>query len=129
MERVIARRAVPDGEAPAAGRTVSPVRQDEPREVPRQPKADGTAPDRGEFRRQPVPRPAPPAAAARAPAFPRVAAAAPAQPVVPTIQVTIGRIELRAAPAAPPARVQGTTSRTPKLALDDYLRQRNGSTR
>ena len=45
----------------------------------------------------------------------------------PTIHVTIGRIEVRAAlPAAPQAR---KTGRAPVLTLDEYLRQRNGGGR
>jgi hypothetical protein len=45
--------------------------------------------------------------------------------VAPTIQVTIGRIEVRATPApASPAR--GPRSTTPALSLEDYLRQRSG---
>lgn len=61
-------------------------------------------------------RSAPPAAAPR-----QVAEAPPAAP--PTIQVTIGRIEVRAAPAPPAARP--ATPAGPALSLDDYLRQRN----
>lgn len=47
----------------------------------------------------------------------------------PTIQVTIGRIEVRATPpqAASPGR--GTRPATPKLSLEDYLRSRSGGTR
>lgn len=43
----------------------------------------------------------------------------------PTIQITIGRIEVRATPP-PPAKVEQKQPRTPVLSLDDYLRQRNG---
>lgn len=43
----------------------------------------------------------------------------------PTIQVTIGRIEIRATPP-PSTPVRAARSATPKLNLDDYLRSRNG---
>jgi hypothetical protein len=44
-------------------------------------------------------------------------------PVEPTIQVTIGRVEVRATlPASP--RVARPTA--PKLSLDDYLKSRGG---
>ena len=46
-------------------------------------------------------------------------------PPAPTIQVTIGRIEVRATPpAAAPARAARPA--TPKLSLEDYLRSRSG---
>ena len=62
------------------------------------------------------------------PAAPRAAAAAsrvasrevPSRP--PTISVTIGRIEVRAAPPASPAKSRRVAA--PKLTLDDYLRSR-----
>ncbi|MBX3630984.1 MAG: hypothetical protein KF908_13985 [Nitrosomonas sp.] len=52
------------------------------------------------------------------------------QPAVsesPTIQVTIGRVEIRAAVASAPARK--TSARSPAMNLDDYLKQRNGGRR
>ncbi len=45
----------------------------------------------------------------------------------PTIQVTIGRIEVRATQL--PANSPSTRSSTPLLSLEDYLRQRNGGGR
>lgn len=46
-------------------------------------------------------------------------------PPAPTIQVTIGRIEVRATPpTAAPARAARPA--TPKLSLEDYLRSRSG---
>jgi hypothetical protein len=45
----------------------------------------------------------------------------------PTIQVTIGRIEIRAAVASASARK--TSARSPAMSLDDYLKQRNGGRR
>ncbi|MDD5267128.1 MAG: hypothetical protein PHO08_08360 [Methylococcales bacterium] len=45
----------------------------------------------------------------------------------PTIQVTIGRIEVRA--TQQPANSPSTRSSTPRLSLEDYLRQRNGGGR
>jgi len=61
-----------------------------------------------------------------------VRAASPPQPATvretaspsPTIQVTIGRIEIRATPAAAPVRTARPV--TPKLSLEDYLRSRGG---
>jgi len=51
-------------------------------------------------------------------------AAAPPAPV----QVSIGRVEIRAATAPPPARTRDP-SRSPALTLDDYLRRRHGDRR
>lgn len=45
----------------------------------------------------------------------------------PTIQVTIGRVEIRAAIASAPARK--TSARSPTMNLDEYLKQRNGGQR
>lgn len=45
----------------------------------------------------------------------------------PMIQVTIGRIEIRAAVASASARK--TSVRSPAMSLDDYLKQRNGGRR
>jgi hypothetical protein len=44
----------------------------------------------------------------------------------PTIQVTIGRVELRAPQNESGQRTGGSRPRPPKLALDDYMRGRNG---
>ena len=72
----------------------------------------------------PVLLPAPPVSTTS-----RALAVAPAasDPAVPSITVTIGRIEVRALPPAP-APTQRQRSTPPVLSLDDYLRQRNGST-
>ncbi len=43
----------------------------------------------------------------------------------PTVHITIGRIEVRAVPAAQQASVQLPASKRPRLTLDEYLRQRN----
>lgn len=64
-----------------------------------------------------------PAAATRG-AAPRpvlMEAASPA-PAAPVVQVTIGRVEVRA--AAPPAAQHKPRAREPRLDLEDYLRQR-----
>lgn len=45
--------------------------------------------------------------------------------VPPTIQVTIGRIDIRAVAPPPPTRTRPSSS-PPKLSLDDYLRSRSG---
>jgi len=48
----------------------------------------------------------------------------------PTVRVTIGRIEVRAALPAQPAATRGPPSpRRPALSLDDYLKRRNGESR
>jgi hypothetical protein len=49
------------------------------------------------------------------------------QPPAPTIQVTIGRIEVRAEPPQPLPR--RATPAAPRLTLDEYLRQRSGGER
>jgi len=75
---------------------------------------------------RPAPRPALPTRAAsrrEQPAAHRPAPAAPPREL-PPIEVTIGRIEVRAATAAPvAARSRGTA---PRLGLDQYLRERGG---
>ncbi|WP_320045523.1 hypothetical protein [uncultured Desulfobacter sp.] len=61
--------------------------------------------------------------AARQPGSPHPLSA-PSEPAQPTIQVTIGRVEVRAVtPPAPPARPPRPAP-APSLALDDYLKQR-----
>jgi hypothetical protein len=87
---------------------------------------------------RPEPRPADgvfPAAAAPITALPRVkpylgpTPPAPAQAAAqlePTIQVTIGRIEVRATPPAQPPKQR---SEPPVMSLDEYLRQRSGERR
>jgi hypothetical protein len=57
---------------------------------------------------------------------PPVPSAAAAQPE-PTIQVTIGRIEVRATPPAQPPPKQ--RSAPPVMSLEEYLRQRSGERR
>jgi hypothetical protein len=68
------------------------------------------------------------AAPARPASLERAAAEKPnVQPVpqpAPTIQVTIGRIEVRATPA-PTSGVTSKPRQAPAMSLDDYLRQRN----
>lgn len=46
----------------------------------------------------------------------------------PTINVTIGRVEVRATPAPAPAP-RRAESASPRMSLDDYLRRRNGEVR
>lgn len=62
-----------------------------------------------------------------APVAPRavpVTIASAERPPAPTIHVSIGRIEVRAVPAPPPARAQRTDQQVPRLTLDAYLRSR-----
>ncbi|HEY9656934.1 MAG TPA: hypothetical protein V6C65_00615 [Allocoleopsis sp.] len=47
----------------------------------------------------------------------------------PVIRVTIGRIDVRAIPAAPPPRAQPQPNPKPQLSLADYLKSRNGGNR
>lgn len=69
--------------------------------------------------------PARPALAVRPASVPAPsAAAAPAQPVV---EITIGRVELRA--IVTPASPRAVPPTAPKLGLDEYLRQRTGGAR
>jgi len=68
---------------------------------------------------------APVAASARRAARSPDAPARPAPAALPPIEVTIGRVEIRAvAPAPAPARPARAAG--PRLSLDDYLRQRDG---
>ena len=48
------------------------------------------------------------------------------QPSEPTIQVTIGRVEVRAVSAPPTLSSRASRPATPKLSLDDYLKSRGG---
>lgn len=57
------------------------------------------------------------------PAPPLLSSAVPAPPAAPTIQVTIGRVEVRVASAAPPPRQPAAG---PRLTLEAYLQQRDG---
>lgn len=57
------------------------------------------------------------------PARPTPFAPGSAAETTPTIQVTIGRVEVRAVP--PPPAPQKTRPRPPVMTLDEYLRQRN----
>jgi hypothetical protein len=61
------------------------------------------------------------------PAGPALAGRAATPKPAPTIQVTIGRIEVRAVP--PPAPPPKQRSAPPVMSLDDYLRQRDGGRR
>jgi hypothetical protein len=60
----------------------------------------------------------------------RTSVAGPRSPAAPSIQVTIGRIEVRAGatPAAAPEPLPAAPS-IPALTLDEYLAQRNGARR
>lgn len=51
-----------------------------------------------------------------------------APPVTPTVQVTIGRIEVRATTPAS-TRTHGARPAAPRLSLDDYLRSRGGASK
>lgn len=62
------------------------------------------------------------------PALPQAASAGAAIQAQTTVQVTIGRIEVRATPAAA-ALPRKQTPATPMLSLDEYLRQRTGGGR
>ena len=133
--------SLPHASAPERDTTVEPAPHRPPRlavtDVPDTPEPSGATPPRtaGEAARiemvQSVVRAPEPATVIT----PRLEPAAPLKPKglashvepPPTIHVTIGRIEVRAAlPAAPQAR---KTGRAPVLTLDEYLRQRNGGGR
>jgi hypothetical protein len=49
-------------------------------------------------------------------------------PAAPTIQVTIGRIDVRATPT-PDAEAKPSRAKGPQLTLDAYLRSRSGGSR
>lgn len=82
-------------------------------------------------RREPATPHAPQVTFRPAPVLPRRApdeaptAAAPA----PTIQVTIGRVEVRATNAAAPPRQPGASAAAPRLSLEEYMRRRSGGHR
>ncbi len=61
----------------------------------------------------------------------RPAASVPQDNAIPTIRVTIGRIDVRAVPSTPPASSATTKSNRarPALSLNDYLKQRKGEQR
>jgi hypothetical protein len=78
-----------------------------------------------------------PVAAAPPAAMPILAAplvtlpdSAPVRPQLPDVHISIGRVEVRAAAAAPPRPApRDTGSKSETLSLDAYLSRRNGSTR
>jgi hypothetical protein len=53
----------------------------------------------------------------------------PAPPPPPAIQVTIGRVEVRAVSAPPPTAAPRSRPADPMLSLDDYLKQKDGRSR
>jgi hypothetical protein len=65
--------------------------------------------------RHEIPRLRPPAAVGQQPAAP-----------VPTIHVTIGRVEVRAVPAQPVPSARQPKPTGPRLSLDEYLKLRTG---
>jgi hypothetical protein len=73
-------------------------------------------------------RPAPAVVPAPAPQPTRAAWPELASEAAPTVQVTIGRIEVRAILPAPPAPAAPPVRR-PATSLEDYLRARNGENR
>jgi hypothetical protein len=100
---------------------------------PGTPGAEAPAPDRPDGPPPPPDRPRPPRPGRlTAPARPDPPAAGPRRPqlppaagdltAAPTVHVTIGRVEIRAVPAPPPAR-RPPAART--TSLDDYLSERN----
>jgi hypothetical protein len=121
-------RREPPRAVPAIARSIAPAA---PAAVLAQsPRAPVTASGDGPARKtQPVARPAPSRSERPSPrAQRRLAAAPPPRPNVghtsPTVQVTIGRLEVRATrPAAAPERRAGAPA-GPKLGLDEYLRSR-----
>jgi hypothetical protein len=56
----------------------------------------------------------------------RERAAAEAEPPAPVVNITIGRVEIRAAVAAPPAKPRPAPQRQAPQALADYLKARSG---
>lgn len=52
-----------------------------------------------------------------------------AEPAEPVINVTIGRIEIRAAPGSPAPVRKSHVHKSPAMSLDDYLNKRNGGAR
>ena len=87
-----------------------------------------------DFGKEPEPIVAPQHALPRPSAFPAMKRELPlpaernAPP--PTVRVTIGRIEVRAAlPTPPTATREPPRPRRPALSLDDYLKRRNGESR
>lgn len=52
-----------------------------------------------------------------------------AEPAEPVINVTIGRIEIRATPGSPAPVRKSHVHKSPTMSLDDYLNKRNGGAR
>lgn len=122
-------RATVMATAAMAGPVVPPPTPTHPPSVetgakPRSEPATGMAPS--------IPRmPAPPLPAAVIPLSRPVAVrvAEPQRPPEPpSVRITIGRVEVRAVPANPPAARPGRRA-SPKLSLEDYLRPRAGGAR
>ncbi len=105
-----------------AVRSVPLAHNDQPRTSPKEPQRTERVPLPSELKRKqdraaaPIPsqRTRPSSASVAGPAAP------------PPIQVTIGRVELRAPQPAVAPRPQASRARAPKLGLDAYLKERNG---
>ena len=98
-----------------------PANQEAVRPVLR-PRTQGTAADRAASTviTAPASGPAPPGTGVTRQVRPAV------EPAVPHVQVTIGRVEVRAVYSPPPAPAPSRPRPGPAMALEDYLKQREG---
>jgi len=128
-----------DPPAPVAAQA-PPSAPDLPRNPPRLEEPRIIVPIAREAVPAPAPRPAalgmpvasPSPAAAPILATPQVALpdSPPERPQLPDVHISIGRVEVRAAAAAPPRPAsRDTGSKSETLSLDAYLSRRNGSAR
>jgi len=123
LERMPVDREVPrpaQGPVPAAdlGQSPMPRRGPQPSEVSA---SILVPPSRSAARAVQMAKSAPPRPA-------RLASPA-GEPNAPPVQITIGRVEVRAVQGAESATARSSRPQAPKLTLDDYLRQRNGDRR
>jgi len=128
--------AVPLGAPPLRARPSPPPSMADAAEAARRPEGSAPAPGRDTPQRAERADAVPPSTLPRLAAAQAVALALPSRPAprpaptappreLPPIEVTIGRIEVRAANVAPPApRHRGPA---PRLGLDQYLRERGDS--
>jgi hypothetical protein len=124
--RVTVASELPTAQPVRPGRERDPRQSDES-PIPRRAERPAPAAPPRAAPRAPYVRAMQPPAAYRAAAPARAAAAVTQRAALAPVHVTIGRIEVRAAPAAPASRREHTGA--PKLTLDDYLRQREGGAR
>jgi hypothetical protein len=125
-ERIIKPQPVTEDRSHPPQRIATPIRQDAPPAGVRNPTSHEVTQQRSELKPPTIIRQLPPPEPRRSTPRTKAAEMQPAPQALPTIQVTIGRIELRGTQPTASSPSETPRPRAPKLGLDAYLRQRNG---